>query len=549
MRAILCGWLFSRQALVYWLLFALIAAANVANVRFAVALNEWNGRFFNALQVVNAEAIYTALFDFIWLAGALIVMLVLTQYVKNRLLLSLRRDLTFKLIDVWLSPAAAHFQLRESGKEPDNPDQRIIEDSRSLVGLAVNLSLSLLESLLTIGSFSVILWNLSGSIIVLGFEIPGYMFWVCVCYTVFATVVTHWIGHPLKRLNFQAQAKEADLRYAFIEKRRHAEAIAGAHGEAVEADNLKQQLIDLLDVLIAFVKKQRDLDFFTVGLGQVTHLAPIFFSLPALLSGQIQLGGLMQIRGAFVDVARSFSWFIFAYDDLAKLAATWDRLSTLVNGLNVAEAQTRKNLARIRRSRDGSTDAAAVSADLALRLPDAERSTAVKLKAKAGDIAAVTGKSGVGKSTLLKTLAGFYGRYAGEIQTSGRLFWLPQKAYLFKGTLADNLTYPAGGSSGHDELRELLTAFDLSGFAGRLKEAADWTNILSGGEQQRIMLIRAVLSKPDILLLDEAISALDGEASVKALETLHDRLPDCAIVFVTHQECFKGLAGCTIQMR
>lgn len=308
---ILKRWLLSLQALPLWAVFALVAMANVANVRFAVALNEWNGRFFNALQKVDASAIYDALFDFIWLASALILLLVMTQYIKNRLLLSLRRELTFRLIDVWMSPTAAHYQLRESGREPDNPDQRIIEDSRELVGLAVNLSLSFLESVLTIGSFSVILWNLSGSVLVFGIEVPGYMFWVCLAYTVFATVITHWIGHPLKRLNYASQAKEADLRYAFIEKRRHADAIAGAQGEAFEAQHLKERLEALLAVLIAYVKKQRDLDLFTVGLGQVTHLAPIFFSLPALLSGHIQLGGLMQIRGAFTDVARSFSWFIF----------------------------------------------------------------------------------------------------------------------------------------------------------------------------------------------------------------------------------------------
>lgn len=274
---ILKRWLLSLQALPLWAVFALVAMANVANVRFAVALNEWNGRFFNALQKVDASAIYDALFDFIWLASALILLLVMTQYIKNRLLLSLRRELTFRLIDVWMSPTAAHYQLRESGREPDNPDQRIIEDSRELVGLAVNLSLSFLESVLTIGSFSVILWNLSGSVLVFGIEVPGYMFWVCLAYTVFATVITHWIGHPLKRLNYASQAKEADLRYAFIEKRRHADAIAGAQGEAFEAQHLKERLEALLAVLIAYVKKQRDLDLFTVGLGQVTHLAPIFF--------------------------------------------------------------------------------------------------------------------------------------------------------------------------------------------------------------------------------------------------------------------------------
>lgn len=170
-------------------------------------------------------------------------------------------------------------QLRESGREPDNPDQRIIEDSRELVGLVVNLSLSFLESVLTIGSFSVILWNLSGSVLVFGIEVPGYMFWVCLAYTVFATVITHWIGHPLKRLNYASQAKEADLRYAFIEKRRHADAIAVLKAKHLKQQHLKERLEALLAVLIAYMKKQRRFGSLHGGIGPSdTFGTYLFFS-------------------------------------------------------------------------------------------------------------------------------------------------------------------------------------------------------------------------------------------------------------------------------
>ncbi len=548
LRGILKNWLFSVHALPLWAVFALVAVANATNVRFSVALNEWNGRFFNALQKVDASAIYEALFDFIWLASALIFLLVMTQYIKNRLLLSLRREITCRLIDVWMSPTAAHFQLRESGREPDNPDQRIIEDSRELVGLSVNLSLSFLESVLTIASFSVILWNLSGSVTVLGLEIPGYMFWVCLAYTAFATVITHWIGYPLKRLNYASQAKEADLRYAFIEKRRHADAIAGAQGESFEAKHLKESLEELLAVLTAYVKKQRDLDLFTVGLGQVTHLAPIFFSLPALLSGHIQLGGLMQIRGAFTDVARSLSWFIFAYDNLASLVAAWERLSHLVNSLEEAEIERRKNLLRTQQRRDEKNrlvNGNVLVANMTLMLPTSPNPKNIELVASVGDTIFVTGSSGVGKSTFLKTIAGFKANYIGDLSrnTDQKLMWLPQKSYLIKGMLRDNLTYPCRKENlprtiDDQYLSQLLASFDLSHLIGRLDEISDWSNVLSGGEQQRIVLIRALLTRPDLLLMDEATSALDSPAAMKALEFLQKKLPNTSIIFVTHQECF-----------
>ncbi len=548
LRQLLRSWLLSASALPWWLLFAFLLVSNTASVRLSVALNEWNGRFFNALQKVDAPAIYDALFDFIWLAAVIISLLVLAQYAKNRLLLSLRRELTFRLIDRWLSNAGAHYVLRESGREPDNPDQRIIEDARSLMSLVVNLSLSFIESVLTIGSFSLILWNLSGSITVLGFTIPGYMFWVCLSYTIVATLVTHWIGHPLKNLNFTGQHKEADLRYAFIEKRRYADAIAGAQGEARERENLKTRFLELYDVLVHLVKKQRDLDFFTVGLGQVTHLAPIFFALPSLLAGTIQLGGLMQIRGAFTDVARSFSWFIFAYDDLARLAATWERLAHLLNGLAEAE-ETRRRIEGAAEALPSAEAAAGETAQarLVLTLPHEEgkgsslpaRRTAFTLAARRGRLVFVTGESGAGKSTFLKTIAGFYENFTGVLRKSGgeTIFWVPQKPYLLKGTLRENLAYPAPPESLPDEAcMKLLADMELGHLAHRIDEAAEWANVLSGGEQQRVLLIRAVLARPDLLLLDEMTSALDEDAAARILAQLRTLLPETAVVMVSHQD-------------
>lgn len=552
LRRLLAQWLFSRAAAPWWLLFGFLLAANAANVRFGVALNEWNGRFFNALQKVDAPAIYDALFDFIWLVTIIIVMLVLAEYAKSRLLLVLRRELTFRLIDRWLSAHGAHYLLRESGHEPDNPDQRIIEDARSLMSLLVNLSLSFLESVLTIGTFSIILWNLSGSVTVWGITIPGYMFWVCLSYTIIATVVTHWIGHPLKKLNFTGQHKEADLRYAFIEKRRHADAIAGAQGEERERANLKNRFMALYDVLVRLVKKQRDLNFFTVGLGQVTHLAPIFFALPSLLSGAIQLGGLMQIRGAFTDVARSFSWFIFVYDDLARLAATWERLSLLLHGLAAADRQRQENEQRLHPATTSpiAGQKEVLTAATEITLPqdspaELPRRATFSLAAGPDSFTLVTGPSGVGKSTFLKTLAGFYANYQGHatLASSSCLYWVPQQPYLLKGTLRENLSYPLPPESFSDaRYRELLTALHLINLVSRLNEEADWGNHLSGGEQQRILFLRVLLAQPDVLLLDETTSALDESAAIDVLKLLREQLPQTVIVMVSHQSTLTTIA-------
>ena len=397
---LLGAYLFHRKRLWFWALFAVLLAAYTVNIKLAVELNDWNGRFYDALQRVDKDAIYRELVFFIGLAAVIIALLVSAGYLKDRVIIALRRDITYVFFDRWLSPASAHYLLRESGKEPDNPDQRMSEDVKNLVSLSLNLSVSLFDSLLTIGSFSVILWTLSGSAEVFGITVPGYMFWVCLIYTAFSTWLTHFIGRKLKTYNIGVQHKEADLRAALMEKRRHADAIAGARGEATEAVGLHEKFGSLMDMLINLVKKQRDLDFFTVGLGQFTHLAPIFFSLPAFLAGHIQLGGLMQIRGAFGDVARSLSWIIFCYDDLAKLSAAYARLKRLEAGLTEAET-LRKRLLPVQ-SGAGQNLTADLQLTVSGHSSDAARKLSVKLTLKPGTLTLLTGTSGIGTSTLMK---------------------------------------------------------------------------------------------------------------------------------------------------
>ena len=300
-----------------------------------------------------------------------------------------------------------------------------------------------------------------------------------------------------------------------------------------------------MDVRIALLRRKRDLDLFTVGVGQFTHLAPIFFALPSFLSGSIQLGGLMQIRGAFNDVARSLSWFIMAYDDLMRLAAAYERLERLEQGLSEADL-THRSLAAAREASN-----VPLAADLTIAVPfgDQTRTVSVDLKLSPGTITLVTGPSGIGKSTLLKVLAGFHDGFQGEMASRGRIIWLPQRAYLPKGTLKAALTYPLSPSDVTDDsVRQLLVDAGLAHLAGKLEDTADWMMLLSGGEQQRCSLLRAVLASPDVLLADEMTSGLEEPEVERMIRLLRSRLPNTAILMVSHQDAVRALADVVITL-
>lgn len=552
LRRLIAARLFSRTQWRIWALAALVLAAYAVNIKLAVLYNDWNGRFFNALQAVNKAAIFRELFYFIGLAAAIIILLVWAGYIKDRLMLAMRRDLTEVFFKRWLSPQSAHYLLRESGEEPDNPDQRIAEDVRLVVSLSVSLAVSLYDSLLTVGSFSVILWQLSGSAEVWGFTIPGYMFWVCVLYTIVASGLTHLIGRKLKPLNINAQHMEANLRAALMEKRRHADAIAGAHAESFEEASLSERFHQLLRVLIALVKRKRDLNLFTVGVGQFTHLAPIFFALPSFLAGVIQLGGLMQIRGAFNDVARSLSWIIMSYEELAALAAAYERLERLESGLTQAD-HTRRQIQALN-SADGKRSDG-LSADILLKIPRGRAAVLnteipVSFSLKPGSLAIITGPSGTGKTTLLRVLAGFSESFTGCIRCGGSVLWMPQTPYLPKGELLDALAYPKAPDELTDErAAALLSKARLTHLTEKLRESADWSTVLSGGEVQRLSLLRALIAKPDVLLLDEMTSGLDPVNAREMIELLGKELPHTVIVLVTHQAFLYPLADQIIQLK
>lgn len=520
----------TKEGKVSFLLFVIVLLGNAAGVEAALWLNAWNGRFFDALAAVDRAKIVEELVTFVGIVSVVILVLVATSYVQDRLVIKVRRELTERMIERWLSDASAHYRLSLKGTEPDNPDQRILEDTGDFAALSINLLMSAYESLLTLIGFSAILWSLSTPLVVGEWTIPGYMLWACVLYTVLGTWLTHLIGRPLKRLNVEAQHREADLRFAFIEKRRHGDAVAGAKGEAFERRKLTAGLHHLTDLLIRRAKKSRDLDLFTVGLGQITHLTPLVLGLPSLFAGTIALGGLMQLRGAFADVARALSWVILSYDQLAHFAAVCARLNGLLTALEAADRETAEKTA----VRKDAETVQGLRACVAVAIPDG-RVLRADVSGAPGETVFLTGPSGTGKSTFLRTVAGF-GEADGELSVDPSLAWVPQAPYLFVGTLRENLLYGVdAGEAGDPRLWDLLDTFGLSGLKGRLLEVCDWRTRLSGGEAQRVVLIRAVLAAPKVLLLDEATSALDPALADAVLRTLEAELPDTLILAVTHQ--------------
>ncbi|GGE73302.1 thiol reductant ABC exporter subunit CydD [Streptosporangium jomthongense] len=193
------------------------------------------------------------------------------------------------------------------------------------------------------------------------------------------------------------------------------------------------------------------------------------------------------------------------------------------------------------------------SVSLAFR-PDHKVLNSVSLAIGKGDVIALTGPSGGGKSTLLNLLAGFLAPDSGDIHLFGRpagsfaFGWLGQSGFLVHGTWADNLRLTSPDASDvaiEAALRNVgLGALLDSREDGIFSKLSEDGQGLSGGQARRLSLARIFVADYDVILLDEPTAGLDSDSEIHVLEALHKlALAGKTLIFSTHHQALLALAN------
>ncbi|WP_447731946.1 ABC transporter ATP-binding protein/permease [Pseudomonas shirazensis] len=525
-----------------WLMLAAVISLGLLVVQINVLINSWSKTFYDTLAAFDTAALYGLVGQYALYLGAYVLIIVGLDYIRKRLELRWRQAMTARLTDAWLADHA-FYRLGLSG-EPDNPDQRIAQDVDLMVGLSIELVASLVINLAQVGAFALILWNLSGvqtfSLFGATVTVHGYLLWIVVIYTLTGSVLTHLIGKPLHALNYEREHREADFRASLLRKRDHAEQIALYRGEGVEREQLARRFQAIASNWRQLIGRERDLSLFTVAYQRLSLIIPVFAAMPAFMSKAITLGGLMQIRSAFSAVHDSLSWFIKLYNKLVRWSAALERLDQFERAIEASRQQ-------VVSAPQGSCLCAQ---GLTLCRPDGSALLSnLDLRVGQGQWLRLAGRSGLGKSTLLRTLQGLWPYCRGNWQLPpGRSLLLPQKPYLPQMRLDELLAYPQLQRFDDVLLIDALVKVGLSELVSRLGDEAEWERVLSGGEQQRLSLARALLYQPDTLYLDEATSQLDFNAAYGLLCMLRRELPQCTVVGVTHQVGLGELFECTLEL-
>jgi putative ATP-binding cassette transporter len=543
----------SEEKWTAWGLLGAIVTISLGLVYMLVLLNDWQRDFFNAIQEKQSEDFFALLLYFSFLAAVFIVASIYRTYLQQMLEMRWRIWLSKQYLGDWLGEQV-FYRLELTGRGTDNPDQRISEDLRQFTSNTLSLGLGLLREIVTLVSFVVILWSVSGplSFTVAGsaVTVPGYMVWAALAYAIVGSVLTHYIGRPLIGLNFQQERLEADFRFGLVRLREHAEGVALYRGEAPEQRSLLDRLERVRENWWALMLYTKRLGAFTIGYNQIAVIFPYFVAGPRYFAGAIKLGELTQIANAFGQVQSSLSWFVDSYGQLANWKASVDRLITFHQALQDAHAEVREQRGIRRESAPGS-ELRVDGLDLALptgRLVLADESLTVR----SGERVLVTGPSGSGKSTLFRALAGIwpFGRGRVRVPAGARLLFLPQKPYIPIASLRDAVSFPAvAGTFTDAEISSALAAVGLESLVSRLDEAQNWNMRLSGGEQQKLALARALLIRPDWLFLDEATSALDDASERRAYAVLESMLPGTAMVSIAHRPAAAGFHGRHVTFR
>ena len=530
-----------------WALTLGLAACLVLSVLATYALNLWNRWFFDSLEAKNVGAVTEAVFVFPLIIAWMAAVGVGTVLTRETLQVRWRAWIVARLVERWLG-RQRFYHLNVTGKEPPNPEYRISDDTRWATEPLVDLGIGLVQALGSAAVFVSVLWTVGGAISLdLGgwgaVTIPGYMMWVSLAYGVIASLLMLWVGAPLVGYVGRKNEAEGYFRFAMMRIRDNAESVALMNGARYERAILGRFYDTVVARWMAIVWRHAHLTWITNASGPMIsfQIVPLLFAAPKYLSGEMTLGQVTQLGFAFVQVQLAISWVVDNYSRAAEWYASGRRVMDIVDACDGIDRQLTVDAAEPTPADEEARvalDGVAV-ADGNGRLLISSASLAVE----PGETVHISGESSTGKSVLVRVLAGLWPCERGSVAAPDgrRVMIVPQKSYLPLGSLKGALLYPEPDFAvGDGELVAVLQRVGLGALGPRLEEVARWDQVLANGERQRLAVARLLLHKPQVIVLDDALSALEGEVQEALLARLKSDLPAAIIVSLAQRPAPDG---------
>ncbi|QJW46812.1 ABC transporter ATP-binding protein/permease [bacterium BFN5] len=528
----------SRESLSAWTFTLLVTLCTIIIVILNLLLNKWQAGFYNQLQQYNVAGFMDTLLQFLLISCIYVVSSGYQAYFRLILQLRWRQWLTEGYIQLWLHNRT-YYHLTILGSSIDNPAQRISEDIHLFVTHTLDLILGLLRHIVTLVAFSMVLWQLSGTITVVWqgqeFIIAGYMVWAAFLYSALGTWVTVRIGRPLVTQSVNQQTNEAEFRACLDRLKEHDECIVLYGGEGKEQLNLMKHFKKIALNCLNIARSTKTLTLLSTAYSQGSVVFAFLVAAPRYFNNEIQLGQLFEISGAYWYVHSALSYIIDSYNKVA----LWKALTYRLDHFSFAMTEVH-HLAKA----EGSimlhkTSCLKIANLTVLSLSGEKLIKNLTFDLQMKDRLLISGPTGSGKTTLFRTLSGVWPNFTGQVIKPANQYtlFLPQTPYFPIDTLRNVILYPHITQDYSDEkLADILLHCKLPRLADKLSHVDDWGKLLSVGEQQCLSIARAILHQPKWLFLDEATASMDTETEHHIYCLLQQTMPNTALISIGHRE-------------
>ena len=523
------GYLSPKRSIKPLLFFVLIVTLTLFSVRLSLVHSTWYNNMYTALQEFNQTVFWEQMILFCFIAGFSVAAALISYYLNQRFSINWIEWLNTELLEKWMDKRA-YYKSQYIGNNLDNPDQRIQQDIQSYVKTTLSLSTGVIDAVTSMISYTILLWGLAGPMTLLGIEIPRAMVYLVFAYVIFTTLLAFWLGKPLIRLNFANEKLNANYRYSLIRVKEYAESIAFYAGEKVEKSRLYKQFRAVIDNMWDIVFRALKFSGFNLVVSQISVVFPLLIQVGRYFEKQIKLGDLMQTLQVFGKLHSNLSFFRNTYDSFAEYKATLDRLTGFHYSVEAAQKQSKTDIT------DHPMDV--IFQHLSVKSPIGKILIKdLNLTLTQGNSLLIQGQSGVGKTTLLRTIAGLWSYAEGKIFCpQHNTLFLSQRPYLPQGNLLTALYYPDTTENVDlAKITRVLEQVQLAHLQDRLEQEQDWSRILSLGEQQRLAFARLLLHKPKVAFLDEASASLDEGMEHAMYRLISEELPNTTIISVGHR--------------